>query len=63
MKNKTHSGAKKRMRLLASGKVKHKKQGLKHLLEWKRSKRKRALGKMAYVSKENMRAARLLLNP
>ncbi|MDE0518585.1 MAG: 50S ribosomal protein L35 [Bdellovibrionales bacterium] len=47
---KTHSGAKKRFRLTASGKVKRKKRYVRHLLVNKSSKRKRQLGKTAYVS-------------
>ncbi|MDE0118773.1 MAG: 50S ribosomal protein L35 [Bdellovibrionales bacterium] len=47
---KTHSGAKKRFRLTASGKVKRKKRNVRHLLVNKSSKRKRQLGKTTYVS-------------
>lgn len=53
MKQKTHSGAKKRLRLKASGKVKRKKQGKRHLLSHKSSKRKRNLGVMTYVDDAN----------
>ena len=53
MKQKTHSGAKKRLRLKASGKVKRKKQGMRHLLSHKSSKRKRNLGVMTYVDDAN----------
>ena len=47
---KTHSGAKKRFRLTASGKIKRKKRHVRHLLVNKSAKRKRQLGKTAYVS-------------
>lgn len=53
MKLKTHSGAKKRFRALPGGKIKHKKQGRRHLLENKSSKRKRQLGKTSYVHSAN----------
>jgi large subunit ribosomal protein L35 len=53
MKQKTHSGAKKRLRLKSSGKVKRKKCGMRHLLSHKSSKRKRLLGKMTYVDPAN----------
>lgn len=49
MKQKTHSGAKKRLRVTGSGKVKRKPQGLRHLLQHKSSKRKRHLGDKTYV--------------
>lgn len=53
MKQKTHSGAKKRFRVTASGKIKRKKQGMRHLLSHKSSKRKRHLGGIAYVESPN----------
>ena len=53
-KMKTHSGAKKRFKVLKSGLVKKKKQGMRHLLGHKSSKRKRLLGKMTYVNPSNM---------
>ena len=53
MKQKTHSGAKKRFRVTSSGKIKRKKQGMRHLLSHKSSKRKRQLGTTAYVESPN----------
>ncbi len=50
MKQKTHSGAKKRLRMTGGGKVKRRKAGMRHLLENKGSGRKRQLGMMVYVS-------------
>ena len=47
---KTHSGAKKRFRLTAGGKIKRKKRYLRHLLVHKSANRRRQLGKMAYVN-------------
>ena len=63
MKNKTHSGAKKRMRLLAGGKIKRKRPGMRHLLSHMSSKRKRQLGEQTYVAKANIKAAFRLLKP
>lgn len=54
MKQRTHSGAKKRLRVKASGKIKRKKQNMRHLLSHKSSKRKRHLGRMTYVDPANM---------
>jgi large subunit ribosomal protein L35 len=62
MKAKTHSGAKKRMRLLSSGKVKRKQCGIRHLLSPHSSKVKRHLGDTAYVHSANMNQTRRLLN-
>jgi len=50
-KMKSNSGAKKRFRKTASGKIKRKKAGKSHLLTNKRSKRKRKLGKTTLVDK------------
>lgn len=54
MKQRTHSGAKKRMRLTKSGKVKRKHVGMRHLNSHMSSKRKRQLGKGTYVDDANM---------
>ena len=54
MKQKTHSGAKKRFRVTGGGKIKRGKANLRHLLENKSSKRKRQLGATAYVDSANM---------
>lgn len=53
-KMKTHSGAKKRLRLLKSGKVKRKQTGMRHLNSHMSSKRKRQLGELSYVADANM---------
>ncbi len=50
MKQKTHSGAKKRLRLKPSGKVKRSRPNRRHLLEHKTSKSKRSLAKKTYVN-------------
>lgn len=54
IKQKTHSGAKKRMQLLKSGKVKRKQVGMRHLNSHMSSKRKRHLGDGEYVNDANM---------
>ncbi|MGE0633722.1 MAG: 50S ribosomal protein L35 [Pseudobdellovibrionaceae bacterium] len=51
---KTHSGAKKRLRLLASGKVKRKQTRMRHLNQHMSSKVKRHLGQTTYVHSANM---------
>lgn len=53
-KMKTHSGAKKRMKLLPSGKVKRKQTRMKHLNSHMSSKVKRHLGDVVYVADANM---------
>ncbi len=54
MKQRTHSGAKKRLRLTGGGKVKRKQVGMRHLNSHMSSKPKRHLGKMVYVDPANM---------
>jgi large subunit ribosomal protein L35 len=49
-KMKTHSGAKKRFKTTATGKVKARHPFTSHILEKKSPKRKRALGRPAMVS-------------
>ncbi len=60
-KMKTHSGAKKRMKLLKSGKIKRKQVGVRHLNSHMSSKRKRHLGDVVLVSDANYLQARRLL--
>lgn len=48
-KMKSHSGAKKRFKLTASGKLKRAKQNRNHILNKKSTKRKRNLRQGAYV--------------
>ena len=50
-KMKTHSGAKKRFSLTATGKVKRGHQGKSHILSKKTTKRKRKLRTTTYVAK------------
>lgn len=51
IKMKSVSGAKKRFKLTASGRVKHKKTKLRHIMKPKSRKQKRRLRKGAYVDK------------
>ena len=53
MKQKTHSGAKKRFHVTGSGKIKRGQARMRHLLSNKTSKRKRHLGAPAYVHSAN----------
>jgi large subunit ribosomal protein L35 len=50
---KTHSGAKKRFKLTASGKVRGRHPFTSHILEKKSPKRKRALGRAAILSDDD----------
>ncbi len=60
-KGKTHSGAKKRFKVTATGKIMRRKANRNHLLQKKSSKRKRALGQGAVVDKtDHERIAKLL---
>lgn len=60
-KMKTHRGAAKRFRVTASGKLKRKKRLLSHILTKKSSKRKRHLGKGAYVNPADAPGIKALL--
>lgn len=62
MKQKTHSGAKKRFQVLSSGKIKRKKKGRRHILSNKNRKRKRNLKGNYYIDQANYDlVARLLV--
>ncbi len=59
---KTHSGAKKRFKLTASGKVKKESTNRNHIRAKKDAQRKRRLGKASYVSEVDApRIKRLLI--
>ena len=60
-KMKTRKSAAKRYRLTASGKVRYKKQGLRHILTKKNSKRKRNLRKMGILSPAETKKVKQLL--
>ena len=60
-KMKTHSGAKKRFSITKSGKVKHKKMGLRHLMTGMSSNRGRKLTHSAILDKTNDAKMRIFL--
>ncbi len=60
-KMKTRKSAAKRYKLTANGKVKYKKQGLRHILTKKSTKRKRSLRHTDILSKAETSRARKLL--
>ena len=60
-KMKTHSGAKKRFKVTASGKVRHRRAFSTHILEKKSPKRKRRQSRPVLVSKHDEPRAKTLL--
>ena len=60
-KMKTHSGAKKRFKLTAKGKVKARHANTSHILEKKSPKRKRRLGSPAVLSDHDVPRVKTLL--
>jgi large subunit ribosomal protein L35 len=61
-KMKTRSGAKKRFKLTASGKVKRSRAYRSHILTSKTTKRKRHLRKGTLVSKQEQKAVKMMLH-
>jgi len=61
-KMKTHSGAKKRFSLTASGKVKRAKMNRNHILNKKTTKRKRQLRKGGFVDSTQEKTIRNLIS-
>jgi large subunit ribosomal protein L35 len=60
-KMKSHSGAKKRFKLVASGKIKRAQKGKNHILNKKNRKRIRNLRQTAYVDKTQEKTIRTLV--
>jgi large subunit ribosomal protein L35 len=60
-KMKTHSGAKKRFKLTATGKVRARHSFTSHILEKKSPKRKRHLGRPVILSKDDAPRVKTLL--
>ncbi len=60
-KNKTHSGAKKRIRVTGSGKLMRERTHKRHLLEAKSSRRKRRLSVDTEMSPADTKTAKKLL--
>ncbi|GAA4831033.1 50S ribosomal protein L35 [Actinomycetospora corticicola] len=61
MKNKTHSGTKKRIKVSGSGKLLREKAGKRHLLEKKSSEHTRRLSGQTEVAKSDDRRIRKML--
>ncbi|UCC96771.1 MAG: 50S ribosomal protein L35 [Phycisphaerales bacterium] len=60
-KQKTHKGLNKRVKITASGKVKHRRAGAGHLLSGKNAKRRRRLSSPAMMTKISGRKAGIAL--
>jgi large subunit ribosomal protein L35 len=60
-KNKTHSGASKRLRVTGTGKVRRQKCGLRHRLEKKSSEKTRRLTGTTELAHSDVRRAKRLL--
>lgn len=60
-KLKTHTGAKKRFKMSATGKVKRAHAFKSHILNKKDTKRKRGLRQAAYADQTNVKAIKLLM--
>jgi large subunit ribosomal protein L35 len=60
-KMKTHSGAKKRFKLTATGKVRGRHAFTSHILEKKSPKRKRMMGQPAVISDHDAKRVKVLL--
>jgi large subunit ribosomal protein L35 len=60
-KMKTHSGAKKRFRLTASGLIKRSKQNKNHILNKKTRKRKRMLRQGGYVNEVQVKTIKSMI--
>ncbi len=61
MKQKTHSGAKKRFKVKSSGKIKYKQKGLRHILSNKSSNRKRKLRAKQHIDDADMNNVKKML--
>lgn len=62
-KMKTNRSAAKRFKVTGSGKIRHRRQALRHILTKKSAKRKRRLGQDAPVDSANVKAAKRLVPP
>ncbi|CAO1651027.1 50S ribosomal protein L35 [Salinibacterium sp. NSLL150] len=60
-KQKTHSGTKKRFKVTGSGKVMKQQAGMRHNLEVKSSKRKRALNQDQVIAPQDAKTIKKLL--
>ncbi|MBN1796359.1 MAG: 50S ribosomal protein L35 [Sedimentisphaerales bacterium] len=60
-KQKTHKGLKKRVKVTASGKVKHKKAGAGHLMSSKNAKRRRRLSTAGILDSTEIKRIKVAL--
>ena len=60
-KMKTKRGAAKRFKVTASGRIKHKKTNLRHILTKKNSKRKRNLRQKGMIDKSNQKQVKAMI--
>jgi len=60
-KQKTHKGLSKRVKITASGKVKHKRSGAGHLMCSKNAKRRRRISTPANMAKGSAKTAKIML--
>jgi len=60
-KQKTHKGLSKRVKVTASGKVKHKKTGTGHLMSSKNAKRRRRISSCSTLAKGGAKTAKIML--
>lgn len=60
-KFKTNKAAAKRFSVTGSGKIKHKKRGLRHCLEHRSKDAKRGLGQTGYISESDAKNVRILI--
>ena len=62
MKNKNHSGAKKRFKLTKNGLIKYTKSGRRHLLTKKSAKTKRVMRKSIYIDSSDVRHIKSIIS-
>jgi large subunit ribosomal protein L35 len=58
-KQKTHKGLKKRVKVTANGKVKHRRSGAGHLMSGKNAKRRRNINRPAIMDSTSAAAAKI----
>jgi len=61
-KQKTHKGLSKRLRVTATGKVRHKRSGAGHLMSSKNAKRRRRLAGSAFMNTTAARTIKMFVN-
>ncbi len=61
-KQKTHKGLSKRLKVTATGKVKHKRAGAGHLMSGKNAKRRRRLASSAFMNATAAKTTKMFIN-